>query len=606
MSYAAEPYAQFVDDLLTSLTGGVAREEFRFLEEQQPFRLTAPGGILPSTVRVYGLAGAVFRRFQVGTDYKVLQDFTVDWLKQPDGSQAAGATWPDEGSYFYVNFEYAAPGGAVPQLTDRNPGSVTRLLAESFAREYAVLSKQLEAVYQSAFLETASARDLDQVAALVGVERRGATFAVGSALFSRSTPAPADIFIPSGTKISTAEPPPAVFETTEDATLRRGSLSAEAPVQAVAPGKSGVAAAGAISIIHRPILGIEAVRNPQETGFSTDPETDVQLRARTRRALEGAGRSTVGALLAALTSIPGVREKDIQILEDPIARPGLIQLNMALPESLGEQKVTILSLAVDLIEATRPVGVRVVHNIDAPRPAGQAEPGPNVEPPPNSDPAAFGDADPGQLFLFVDFVVRLRPAQRSLAAAERADLERAAEKVVQDFADEAGIGETLVYNRLVSQLMAVPGILDVAVEMFPQNDPSKPRHKNLVPSSNAVRPVAGKIDVQVGGSLIVVDLDITVTRQGAAKQTPRETVSSTAAAEILAKMNAAFQKDLPATVSVDSLRALAGTSDQYAIKTLRYTVEFLDAGVRMQQENAQVTPAAGDQLWVRKVHVEAE
>jgi hypothetical protein len=51
---------------------------------------------------------------------------------------------------------------------------------------------------------------------------------------------------------------------------------------------------------------------------------------------------------------------------------------------------------------------------------------------------------------------------------------------------------------------------------------------------------------------------------------------------------------------------LAGTSDQYSIKTLRYTVEFLDAGVRMQQENAQVTPGAGDQLWVRKVHVEAE
>ena len=40
-------------------------------------------------------------------------------------------------------------------LNDRNPGSVTRLLAESFAREFAVLSRQLESVYQAGFLTTA-------------------------------------------------------------------------------------------------------------------------------------------------------------------------------------------------------------------------------------------------------------------------------------------------------------------------------------------------------------------------------------------------------------------------------------------------------------------
>ncbi|MCX6627061.1 MAG: hypothetical protein NTW28_05470 [Candidatus Solibacter sp.] len=329
------------------------------------------------------------------------------------------------------------------------------------------------------------------------------------------------------------------------------------------------------------------------------------MRERAGRALEGAGKSTVGALFAALTSIPGVRDKDIQILEDPIARPGLIRVNVALSESLGERKVEILGQAVDLIEATRPVGVRVLHNIDAPRPAGLAEPGPNVEPPANPDPAVFGDAG-GQLFLPVDFIVRLRSAVRSLSEADRAEMERNATKVISDFVDEAGIGETLVYNKLVAQLMGMAGIIDVAVELFPQNDPAQPRHKNLVPLSVSVRPVAGNIDVRVGGSLIVIDLNITVTRQGAALQTPKETVSSAAASEILSHMNESFRTALPAQVSVDSLRALAGTSDQYTIKTLRYTVEFLDSGVRMQQENANVTPGAGDELWIRLVHVEAE
>jgi phage-related baseplate assembly protein len=606
VSFAAEPYAQFVDDLLNSLTGGLSREEFRFLKDEEPYRLIAPGAIISSSVRVYGQASAVFRRFQNGTDYKVLANSTIDWQKTPDGKPAAGAAWPDEGTYFYANFDYAAPPGAEPQLTDRNPGSVTRLLAESFAREYAVLSKQLDGVYKAAFLDTASGRDLDQVAALVGVQRRTPTFAAGSAVFGRSTPAPADIVIPAGMRLSTSQPPVAVFETTESVTLRRGSLSAEASIQSLEAGQAGIIRAEVISIMNQPVLGVESVHNPQPTAFSADPETDPQLRQRTRRSLEGAGRSTVGALLSALTSIPGVREKDIQILEDPIARPGLIQVNVALPDALGDRKVKILRQVTELIEDTRPVGVRVFHNVDAPRPAGAAEPGPGVEPAADDNPVVFGDAQPGQLFLLVDFIVRLRPALRSLSETDRAALERDAEKVVRSFVDDAGIGETLVYNKLVAKLMSMTGIIDVEIEMFPQADPSKPRRKNLVPSSPTVRPVAGNIDVQAGGSLIVIDLNITVTRQGAALQTPKETVSSVAAAEILEKVNAAFRKELPAQISVNSLRALAGTSDQYTIKTLRYNVEFLDSGVRMQQENVNVLPGAGDQFWIRNVHVEAE
>lgn len=603
MSYAAEPYAQFVDDLLTSLTGGMSREEFRFIKQQEPYRLTAPGAILASSVRVYGQSGFAFRRFIPGTDYKVLPDFTIQWQAQ-DGRPAAGAVWPDEGTFFYVNFEYAAPAGAAPQLTDRNPGSIVRLLAESFAREYAVISKQLDAIYKGAFVDTATGRDLDQVAALVGVERRQATFASGSAVFTRSTPAPADIFVPAGTRLSTSQPPIAAFDTTESVTLRRGNLSVEAPIQSVAAGKGGIVAAEAITIVNRPILGIEAVHNPQATQFSNDPETDTQLRARTRRALEGAGRATVESLFAALTSIPGVREKDIQIVEDPVARPGLIQLNVALPDSLGDRKVAILGQAIDLIEATRPVGVRVLHNIDAPRPAGQAEPGPNVEPPAVSDPAVFGDAEPGQMFLYVDFKVRLRPAARSLSEAARAELERAATDVAQAFVDEVGIGETLVYNRLISLLMAMPGIIDVGLEMYPQNDPSQPHHKNVVPASTSVRPVAGKIDVRAGGSLIVMDLNITVSPKGAGRDTPKETLASAAESEILDRINASFRLQLPGEISVDTLSPLAGTSEQYEIVNLRYTVEFLDSGVRMQQENAKVIPAAGDELWIRRVHVE--
>lgn len=606
MSFAAEPYAQFVDTLLTSLTGGVTREEFRFLPEERPFRLTPPGPVVPSTVRVYGQSGGQFRLFQVRTDYVVGAEFTIDWKMQPDGAPMADAVLPDDGTSFYANYEAAAPGGPAPPLTDRNPGSVTRLLAESFAREYAVLSRQLEAVYRGAYVDTAASRDLDQVAGLVGVERRAADFAVGQVLFSRSTPSPADIFIPSGTRLSTAAPPVAVFETTAPVTLRRGGLSVDAPIQAVERGQGGVVSAQTIQIVNRPVLGIESVNNPQGTQFANEDETDEQLRSRVRRALEGAGMATTGALLSALTSIPGVREKDVQVLDDPIDHPGLIQINLALSTSLAGRQQDVFDRAVELIEHVRPVGVRVVHNIDAPAPAGPAQPNPGVEPPADPAPAVFGDAEPGELILAVDFVVRLTPSVRSPAEAERTELERKATSAVTAFVEEAGFGEALVYNKLVAHLMAIPGLLDVSLEMFPKNAPEGPRHKNVMPTGLSVRPVAGTIDVRVGGSVIVIDLSLRVAPQGAGKDTPPETVSSAAASEITLRLNDSFRLALPQEITAEQLTVLAGESEEYRIKDVQYAVEFLDSGVRLLQHNPTVHPGASDQIWIRKVSVSVE
>ena len=602
MSYASEPYVQFVDDLLTALTGGVIRDEFRFLPENEPYRLHAPGPPVPSTVRISGQAAGAYRRFQVGKDYKLEPDFTITWLTTAD------AVVPDEGTVFYANYEYRAPSGANPPLTDRNPGSVTRLLAESFAREYAVLSRQLEAIYNASFVETATGRDLDQIGLLVGVERRTATFAIGSVVFFRSTPAPADIFIPAGTRLSTATPPVAQFETQIETTLRRGSLSVEAPIQALASGAAGIVAAQAIAVINSPILGIDGVSNAQATGFQSAGETDDQLRARIQRGLEGAGQATPGALLAALTTIPGLREKDVQILEDPISRPGVIQLNVALPQLPPGQEAEVLAQlseqAVDLIEAARPVGVRIIHNIDAPRPLGPAEPGPGVQPDEGGDPVATGAPPAGSLSLPVDVNAWLTPAARSLSEAERSDLIRSGEQVTRAFIADAGIGETLVYNRLVAQLMELDGVLDVALEMFPQADPDQPRRKNILPIDPALRPVAGKIDVQLLGSLIVLDVALGVTRKGAGLLTDPVQLSSTIASDATATLNLRFRTGSLATLSVDALKGLLGTADTYTLNSLDYSVEYQDAGVRIHKKNPDITPAQSDQFWVRRVTVE--
>ncbi|HEX7333970.1 MAG TPA: baseplate J/gp47 family protein [Pyrinomonadaceae bacterium] len=604
MSYASEPYAQFVDDLLMALTGGVIRQHFRYLKELEPFRIANPDPIIPSTLHVFGVADKTYRRFISPTDYNLVGDSTIQWQVRPDGTPLPDAVLPDEGTIFYANFESLSPAGAAPLLTDRNPGSITRLLAESFAREFAVVSRQLEDVYRSAFLDTAGGRDLEQLTMLVGVTRRQVTIASGAVLFGRSTPSPADIFIPAGTKLSTAEPPAVVFETTQNQTLRRGNLSVQAPVQAIVSGAGGVVAANAIRVIHRPILGIETVSNSQPTTFSGAAEDDETLRGRARRALAGAGQATTGALTAALATIPGLREKDIQIAEDPLAHPGVVKLTVALPPMDDDKLEAVATQAVELIEETRPVGVRIDHNIDAPRPIGEGSPGNGSAPDEGDAPVAVGTVKPKTMFMPVDVVVQIAPTTLSLTPQQRNDLIGTARKTVSDFLAEAGIGEILVYNRLIGRLMAIEGVLDVSLEMYPQANPDQPHHKNVVPDNPASRPSAGLISVEVGGALVMLDVVVTVNLKGAGLEGDANTQRGNALKQIEEQLRTRLKTEHIPLLSVNSLKKLLNASDSYDVVDLHYKVEYQEAGARIHQQDIQLPLTALEQLWVRRVSLQ--
>src|ERR1044071_4226184 len=112
MTFAAQSFELFADDLLTALTGGMTREEHQFVGANERYSLAAPGAT-PSTVKVIGQRNAVVVVFEGGIDY----DY--------DGADAA-VRWrsngrlPDDRSYFYINYYVA---DMPRRLTDRNPGS---------------------------------------------------------------------------------------------------------------------------------------------------------------------------------------------------------------------------------------------------------------------------------------------------------------------------------------------------------------------------------------------------------------------------------------------------------------------------------------------------
>ena len=90
------------DNLLTSITGGVAAEPYPFPPpgvDQGPFRYSLSRAPAAEVVSVYGNRNGQTHLFRKGVDYTLSEDGrTLQW---PAG---AGAEVPDEGTVFSVNY----------------------------------------------------------------------------------------------------------------------------------------------------------------------------------------------------------------------------------------------------------------------------------------------------------------------------------------------------------------------------------------------------------------------------------------------------------------------------------------------------------------------
>lgn len=604
MSFAAEPYGVFVDDLISSLTGAITREDFVFLAEREPFRLAFGRDYVRGTVRVHGLAGGAFKRFEDGVDYAVDGDGVLTW-KAPAAGPVAGVALPDPGSHFYASYERVPDAQAPPRLTDRNPGSVLRTLAESFAREYAVISRQMESVYLAAFLDTAGGRDLDHVAALVGIVRRQPTFASGEVVLARRSPAPADIFVPEGTRISTSDVPPVSVVTTDARTLRSGNLSVAVPVQAEIEGAPGIARGASLTVVNRPILGVDSASNPFTLTLGASTETDESLRRRASRALETSGRATVGSLIGALTSIEGIRPRDVRITEDYANFPGLVKVVVAadLDEARTER-------AAALLEEHRAAGIRLVHNLPV-KPAIEPVTGSGGVEQPVPPPATATGVTDGTRYEIGITVVAM-PVRADLTTADRAALVREIEAAVKALVDSLAIGESLVYNRLVGVVMAVDGVGDAVIEAFPVADGiRRAGRSNITPVPADTRlslslEDSGALEVSVWGALVALDVTATITPGKLWATADQESIRYDARIDIRRRL-AAYARTLraPAKITRKALQDELTRTELYEVYDgeVHFTYELVEDGLRITEPDTELTLHADQVVWARSVDV---
>lgn len=187
--------------------------------------------------------------------------------------------------------------------------------------------ESLQNVYEAAYIEDATGKELTKKAQEISVIRRPATAATGVVEFSRDSSATQDYTIPKGTEVQTGGENAVVFVTTESVTLVSGTSSVNANAVAQSAGIEGNVAAGTVDTFTSGVSGIDFVTNPNPMGdpsFSdtngetyrrgTDLESDENLRQRAldqTTSIGGAG--TLPAIRSALSKVDSVLSYTIYV-----------------------------------------------------------------------------------------------------------------------------------------------------------------------------------------------------------------------------------------------------------------------------------------------------
>ncbi|MEY3213092.1 MAG: hypothetical protein RIT28_3573 [Pseudomonadota bacterium] len=251
-------------------------------------------------------------------------------------------------------------------LSDRTPGSVLRTLVETFSREMATFYTALTLAHDSGYLDTAQGTALDKVVAMLGVTRTRAGRLTGRVALSRATPAPDDIIIPAGLRVSgpalsvtvkgRAEQITPILEVAEQAVLRRGErrvivIAQEtqdldlAAIPSLAP--------GALNQLPRPLLGVETISNPDPILRGGADEPDESLRARARVALRAGEQATRESIEAAVRA-QGVQQVTVEEPQDGPAGQLIVRISDPGFEEDDARKESVN----DAIRATKAAGVR--------------------------------------------------------------------------------------------------------------------------------------------------------------------------------------------------------------------------------------------------------
>jgi uncharacterized phage protein gp47/JayE len=234
--------------------------------------------------------------------------------------------------------------------------SVIRTMVESIAAEINAQYYQIQEVYNSYTLSDAVGEALDRLVAILGVTRNQGTKAFGQVVFYKTTAALTDISIPIGTRVSTIQDQydnVYDFLTIEAATLLTGQTEVAVQVECSDVGSIFIAS-DQLSVLGDTVLGIEGVHNIVSISGGTDPETDVELRTRSRNAFAQLGKGTLLSVKSAVMAIDGIRNAIVNDMARGVGTADILILGDTMPLSQD-----ILDKVDTAIADMKPAGIDI-------------------------------------------------------------------------------------------------------------------------------------------------------------------------------------------------------------------------------------------------------
>lgn len=328
--------------------------------------------------------------------------------------------------------------GVTKKITDFNVGSVVRTIMEAVAIE-------IDELYQQMFIGLKEAIPVATYTSF-GFERLEAAASAGLLQFTASPVLPSNLTVPAGTQVKSVTG--RAYFTASDVVLLAGQASVTARAVCAEPGIVGNTAASTITQLVGALPGITAITNPAAFTTGRDEETDAEIKTRFQGYVSTLARGTpravaYGARQAQIVDTNGVvteyvaRLRLIEPYIDDNTQPiALVQLYIHNGSgSTSSALITEVAKVVDgyYLEDGSPVpgwkAAGVVVEVYA-----AAEVAVNV--------TGMLTVSPGYLSSSV------------LAQATAA---------VSNYLINLEIGDDVVYAQIIEDIMAVPGVYDVAL-----------------------------------------------------------------------------------------------------------------------------------------------
>lgn len=295
-----------------------------------------------------------------------------------------------------------------------------------------------ENIYNSAFKDTAKGVDLDKVAEYIGIRRRNATFARGEVTFL----AKSGIIIRDGTIVSRVDG--FQYKTIKEVEVIDGSASVEVVALERGPGGN----APGMSIVDCELSEVDEVFNSDEVEGGLDVESDYEFRKRYDISVARVGSSTIASIRATLLNIEDVKDAVIQENTSMVHRDGVPPKSIA-PLVWGATDEEVGRAIMD----TKSAGIQSFGStyVDIEDSMGNGH--------------VIGFTRPEELSVSVE--VSLVTDSRFPIDGNRL-VKGEIIKYIGGLFDGVeylglGLGEDVIYTRVISVIHNVPGIIDVPV-----------------------------------------------------------------------------------------------------------------------------------------------